>query len=132
MEKSGRRAFLVWFGTLGSAGLAGCASPQAPSGPFTPPQSPEGGPTETVQLVIVTFRAIETDSGNLGARLVLENRSERERTAEIIVTATVGDESFQQTETIAVQANTQAETVVEFQVSYQEYVGNGSISARIA
>ncbi len=127
-RKLTRRKLLSIAGALGGAG---CLQPQSPSGPRTPPQSPEGGPTQRGGLVIADFRGQEGDNGNLEVLIVIENRGENDQSATIEVVAQVGDQSFQRTETVGVPAGERVETVLEFDVAYDDYVGDGSISATI-
>lgn len=113
--------------------LAGCVtSARDESGPRNPPTTPEGGaPAEdepSRQLRIVGSELTEAEDGSLVLVVIVENAADGRRTGTLVGTAAVDDTEYEASTEVSLPGNTEAEFELVFDVSYDEWTGNGSLT----
>lgn len=118
---------------LVSLALAGCVtSASDESGPRNPPTTPEGGEprdeTGERKLRIVGSDISEGEEGALVLSIVVENTAAERRSDTLVATATVGDTEYEASEEVSLAAETEAEFDLVFDVAYDEWEGNGSLT----
>jgi len=125
-----RRRLLSALATLPALG-AGCLSglPTA-TGPRSAPE-PEGTPGQQTGVVVADVDVEEGDSGQLLVVATLRNRESDPTEATVVVTLTIGDEETVGEKTVAVPGRSSVETTVAFEATFDEFTGDGSVSARI-
>jgi hypothetical protein len=113
--------------------LAGCVTTASDeSGPRNPPTTPEGGEPldgdEERQLRIVGSEIREGEEGTLVLSIAVENTDADRRTGTLVGTATVDDEEYEASEEVSLAGETEAEVDLVFDVPFEEWEGNGSLT----
>lgn len=111
---------------------AGCLSglPTA-TGPRSGP-TPERTPGERVGSVVEDIGVESTDDDRLAVVLTVRNRGVEPTEARVVATVTAGGEEFVRETTVRVGPETTTTTRVAFDVPFEEFSGDGSVSARVA
>ena len=125
-----RRRLLCAVATL-PALLTGCLSglPTA-TGPRSGPE-PEGTPGRRTGVVVAEIDVEPTDDDRLRVLAALRNRGPDATDATVVVTVTIADEESVRETTVPVPGRETVETSVEFDATFDEFTGGGSVSARI-
>jgi hypothetical protein len=125
-----RRRLLSALAALPVLG-AGCLSglPTA-TGPRSAPE-PEGTPGQQTGVVVSDVDVDEGEEGQLLVVATLRNRGDDPTEATVAVTLTLGDEETVGEKTVEVPGRSSVETTVEFGATFDEFTGDGSVSARI-
>ena len=125
-----RRRLLRALATL-PALLAGCLSglPTA-TGPRSGPD-PEGTPGQRTGVVVAEIDVEPTADDRLRVLATLRNRDPEATDATVAVTVTIADEETVREATVRVPGQGTVETSVEFDVTFDEFTGDGSVSARV-
>jgi len=113
--------------------LAGCVTgARDESGPRNPPTTPEGGeqPVETEErtLSITDSEILEGEDGSLVVSIVVANAAADRRSGTLVGTATLGETEYEASEEVSLAGNTEAEFDLVFDVAYEQWVGEGSIT----
>jgi hypothetical protein len=113
--------------------LAGCVtSASDESGPRNPPTTPRGGAPEEGderrQLRIVGSDLGEGEEGSLVLTVIVENAADDRRTGTLVGTATVDGDEYEASKEVSLEGNTEAEVALVFDVSYDEWAENGSLT----
>lgn len=126
-----RRAALTTFALTLSAG---CLSPlPRATGPRKPPEAPEGGPgVSSDALSIETWDYSETGGGSLRIFGTIRNSSDVKTTATVAATVTVAGDGHTNSTDITVPAGGTAKFELRYDVSYDKFEQNGSISIELA
>lgn len=123
-----RRRLFVGVGVA----LAGCVgSARDESGPRRPPRSPEGGRVEgddSRDLVINDADIAEGDDGSLTLTVLVENTSGVRQSDTLVGIATVEDVEYRASRDVSLEANTEAEVTLVFDVSFEEWSAGGGIN----
>lgn len=111
--------------------LGGCLSdlPTA-TGPRSAPTS-DGTPGQPMGVVVADVDVEPTDDDRLRVLATLRNRGPEPTNATVVVTVTVADEESVRESTVRISGQATVETSVEFDATFDEFTGNGSVSARI-
>jgi hypothetical protein len=118
---------------LAPAVLAGCVtSARDESGPRNPPTTPRGGEPEAGErkrwLRIVGSDVGEDEAGFLVLSVVVENTADTRRTDTLVGTATVDDTEYEVSQEVSLAGNTETAFELVFEVEYDEWAGNGSLT----
>ena len=125
-----RRRFLP----LAAVALSGCLGARDESGPRTPPLTPKGGPTPEGgrNLRIVEAAPREAEDGSLVFVVTVENTAATTQRDTLVGIATVegedGTTEYEASRQVSLEGNTRGEFDLAFDVSYEEWGGNGGIS----
>lgn len=123
-----RRAVVRALAALPFA-LAGCAGdlPGA-TGPRRPPESPTPPPGGRSDVRVVGIDVAEAPDGGLRVLATVRNDSQRDVTREVVATATLDGEEYVASTEVRVPAGGDVEATIDFDLRYDEYVGQGSVS----
>lgn len=115
---------------VGLALTGGCLSTPSATGPRNPPTaSGDGPPTDGGSDVSVTNLDVEeAEDGSLKLLATVVNEGETAQTRTLRAKASVGEESYVETREVRVAAGSETEVAVTFDVTYDEFTGNGSVS----
>ncbi|MFD1566526.1 hypothetical protein [Halolamina litorea] len=128
-----RRQFLP----LAAVALAGCVGPSDGSGPRNPPTTPEGGEPAGGggggrDLRIVDAVPREGDDGSLVFVITVENTVGATRSDVLVGRATVnadsGETEYEARREVSLDGDAEAEFELVFDVPYEEWAGQGSLS----
>ncbi|MFB6090311.1 MAG: transcriptional initiation protein Tat [Halobellus sp.] len=131
-----RRRVLAAAGGALATLLGGClGSAPGATGPRNPPDAPADEPRRTdapPAVSVGTFDFEATDGGDLRVFGTVRNRSDVERNATVTVTVSLDDDEFERQTSLAVPAGGSAEWSVTFDVAYERFTKNGSLSVDVA
>lgn len=118
---------------LVSLTVAGCVTgARDESGPRNPPTTPEGGEppeeNEERKLRITDSEILEGEDGSLVVSIVVENTAADRRSGTLVGTATLGETEYEASEEVSLAGNTEAEFDLVFDVEYEQWAGEGSIT----
>jgi hypothetical protein len=82
-------------------------------------------------VVVADVDVEPTDDDRLRVLATLRNRGPEPTNATVVVTVTVADEESVRESTVRISGQATVETSVEFDATFDEFTGNGSVSARI-
>ena len=106
------------------SGLPGATGPR--SGP-----TPDGTPGGQTGVVVEDIDVEPTDDDRLRVLATLRNRDPEPTDATVVVTVTVAGEETVREATVRVPGQGTVETSVEFDAAFDEFSGDGSVSARV-
>lgn len=111
--------------------LGGCLSglPTA-TGPRSGPE-PAGTPGQQTGVVVSDVDIEPTEDDRLRVLATVRNRDPEPTDATVVVTVTIADEETVREVTVRVPGQGSAETSVEFDATFDEFTGDGSVSARV-
>lgn len=123
-----RRPLLLVAGVA----LSGClGQARDESGPRRPPGTPAGGrgADEGQRALLIRDASIEEgDDGSLTLYITVENTSGVRQSDTLVGVATVGDTEYRTTREVALDADTEAEFTLDFEVEYEAWSANGDLS----
>ncbi len=125
-----RRALLAGLAAAaGATGLAGCAGdlPRA-TGPRGPPTSPGPPPTNAAAVGVTDIDVEPADDGSLTVLATVENRGGEPATREVVATVTLDDEELVRSTTVRVGAGATREVGIGFDLSFDAFSADGSVS----
>lgn len=126
-----RRSFAAAIAAaLGGGCLADLPSATGPRSGPTPSSTP-GTPGTPAGSSVTDVDVETTDDGRLRVVATVRNRGSTARTARVVVTVTVDGETSSRETTVSVPAEETATASVAFDVTFDEFSGDGSVSARV-
>jgi hypothetical protein len=122
-----RRSLVAALAALGAGCLADLPSATGPrSGP-----TPSGTPGTPAGPTVADVDVEATDDDLLRVVATVRNRGTSARTTRVVVTVTVAGEESVREASVSVAAGETATASVEFDVAFDEFAGDGSVSARV-
>jgi hypothetical protein len=125
-----RRALLAGLAAAaGATGLAGCTGdlPRA-TGPRRPPASPGPPPTEGAAVSVTDIDVEPADDGSLTVLATVENRGNEPATREVVATVTLDDAELVRSTTVGIGAGATREVGLGFDLSFDAFSADGSVS----
>lgn len=124
-----RRSVLGLFAALLSAG---CVDRwPTPTGPRAPPEQPEGQPRDPDTVQIDTWDFDESDSGQLRVFGTVENDGTSAAQATVEVVVSTDEEKYEQSQTVDVPAEGDADFNIVLDIEYEAFLQSGSITLEL-